>query len=96
VIASRRTLTQTAAIVLVAVFGMSACMSEPSPRRVAEDLIKTETQDQPEVQECMLAVLEDYDVNELGEQANSDNEARAAEARAELDEFEADLAACRR
>jgi hypothetical protein len=96
VTASRRTLSQTAAIALVAVLGVSGCMSEPSARRVAEDLIKTETQDQPQIQACMLGVLDDYDVNELGDQAQSDNDARAAEAREELARFEADLAACRR
>jgi hypothetical protein len=91
---SHRTLTQTATLVLVAVLGVSACTSDPSPQRVAEDLIKTETQDHPEIQECMLGVLEDYDVNQLGEDAESDDRATAAAANEELDAFEADLAAC--
>jgi hypothetical protein len=94
--ATRRTLARTTAIAIVALLGVSACTSDPSPQRVAEDLIKTETQDQPELQECMLGVLEDYDVNELGEQAISDNAAQAKAAQEQLDQFEADLAACRR
>jgi hypothetical protein len=91
---SRRTLAQTATLVLVAVLGVSACTSDPSPRRIAEDLIKTETQDFPEIQECMLGVLDDYDVNTLGDEANSDDRATASAANEELGAFEDDLAAC--
>ena len=82
------------AIGLVAVLGMSACTSDPSAQRVAEDLIKTQTQDHPDIEECMLGVAEDYDLNDLGDKANSENAEISRPALAELDQFEADLVAC--
>ena len=82
------------AIGLVAVLGVSACTSDPSAQRVAEDLIKTQTQDHPDIQECMLDVAEGYDLNELGEDANSENADVSGPALEELDQFEEDLVAC--
>ncbi|MET0663786.1 MAG: hypothetical protein ABWZ42_11700 [Ilumatobacteraceae bacterium] len=38
---SGRPMLRAAGLLLVAVFGVSACNSEPSAQRVAEDLIKT-------------------------------------------------------
>jgi hypothetical protein len=92
---SRRSITTTAAVALVAMLGFSACQSDPSPRRVAQDLVKTETEGQPKIQECMLSVIDDYDLNELGADSVGSNEEKAAAADAELVKFEADLAACR-
>jgi hypothetical protein len=89
---SRRSLV---AAVLIAVLGVSACASEPSPTRVAQDLVRTEAAGQPEVIDCMLDVIEEYDLDDLGEDANNDNPEISGPARAELDRFEADLAACR-
>jgi len=43
----------------------------------------------------MLEVIEDYDLNTLGADANDGDQAEQAEANAELDKFESDLAACR-
>jgi uncharacterized lipoprotein len=95
VITSRRPLANTFAIGLVAVLGLSACQSEPSPERVARDLVRTLALDHPEVEECMLALIDDdYDLNDLGEKANSENPEISGPARAELDRFEADLVAC--
>lgn len=94
---SRRPRTVIVATVLVAALGASACESDPSAKRVAEDLVKTLTQDQPEVQECMLEVLDGYTTDELqqiGNDANSGDQAEQAEANEALDRFEADLAAC--
>jgi hypothetical protein len=91
---SRRPLVNTLAIGMVAVLGLSACTSDPSAERVAEDLVKTLTQDHPEIEECMLGVLEEYDLNDLGEKANSENAEISGPALAELDRFEADLVAC--
>ena len=90
---SRRPLVIVAAV--AAVFALLACESDPSPTRIAEDLVKTETADQPEVQDCMLAVIDDYDLDQLGEDAAGDNAEKAKAADAELAKFEADLAACR-
>jgi hypothetical protein len=94
VISSRRPLVNTFAIGLIAVLGVSACTSDPSATRVAEDLIKTQTQGQPEIQECMLDVVTQYDLDDLGDKATSDNEEISGPAIAELDDFEADLVAC--
>jgi hypothetical protein len=94
VITSRRPLANTLAIGLIAVLGVSACTSDPSAQRVAEDLVKTLTQDEPEIEECMLGVVEDYDLNDLGEKANNENAEISGPALAELDQFEDDLAAC--
>ena len=94
-IPSRRPLANTLAIGLVAVFGVSACQSAPSAERVARDLVSTVARDQPEIEECMLALIKnDYDLNQLGEDANSDNAEIKQSAEEELDNFEADLVAC--
>ncbi len=90
---SRRPLALVTAV--AAVFTLSACQSDPSPTRIAEDLVKTETEGQPKVQECMLAVIDDYDLDQLGEDSIGDNAEKAKAADAELAKFEADLAACR-
>lgn len=78
--------------------GVSACTSDPSPRRVAEDLVKTEAAS-PDQEECMLDVIEDFDrefgLGNLGEDAQSNDVSTAADAEAILDDFEAALAACR-
>ena len=76
-------------------FGVSACQSSPSAERVARDLVSTLTQDQPEIEECMLDLIEnDYDLNDLGDKATSENPEISGPALEELDQFEADLAAC--
>ena len=92
---SRRSLTTTAALALVAMLGVSACTSDPSPTRVAQDLVRTETEGQPKVQECMLGVIDDYDLDQLGADSVGGNAEKAKAADAELVKFEADLAACR-
>lgn len=79
---------------LVAVLGLSACQSDPSANRVAQDLVKT-LAETPEQEECMLEVIEDYDLNALGSDANDGDPAVKAEADAELAKFEADLVDCR-
>ena len=93
-ISSRRPFVNTLAIGVVAVLGVSACNSDPSPTRVAQDLVRTQTQDFPDIEECMLGVIDDYDLNDLGDKANSDNAEISGPAIAELDDFEADLVAC--
>jgi len=93
-VTSSRSITRTLAVAAVAVLGVSACTSDPSPTRVAEDLVKTQTQDFPEIQECMLGVIEDYDLDDLGNDAASETPDVRDPAVAELDRFEADLVAC--
>jgi uncharacterized lipoprotein len=95
---SRRPITNALAVGVVAVLGLSACNSDPGARRVAEDLVNTLAQDQPEIKDCMLEVIEQYDdefgLDDLGDDANSDNAERSNPAAATLDDFEAELAAC--
>ena len=74
--------------------GVSACTSDPSAQRVAEDLVRTLTQDFPDIEECMLGVIDSYDLNDLGDKASNENPEISGPAQAELDKFEADLAAC--
>ena len=93
-ISSRRPLANTLAIGVIAVFGVSACTSDPSANRVAQDLVKTETQGFPDIEECMLEVIDDYDLNGLGGDANSSNPEISGPAIAELEDFEADLVDC--
>jgi hypothetical protein len=92
VISSR--LAKSLAIGSIAVLGVSACTSDPSAQRVAEDLVRTLAQDFPEIEECMLEVVGSYDLNDLGDKANNENAEISGPAQAELDEFEAELAAC--
>lgn len=91
---TRRSLTSTVAVALVAVLGLSACQSDPSAKRVAQDLVKT-LAETPEEEECMLDVIDQYDLNTLGSEAKDGDQAEQAAANAELAKFEADLAACR-
>jgi hypothetical protein len=91
---SSRSIAQTFAVAAVAVLGVSSCTSDPSPNRVAQDLVRTQTQDHPDIQECMLGVIDDYELNDLGEDANNENPEISGPALAELDDFEADLVAC--
>jgi hypothetical protein len=80
-------------VALVAVLGLSACQSDPSATRVAQDLVKTLAQT-PAEEECMLDVIDDYDLNALGSDADSGDQAEQAAANAELAKFEDDLVAC--
>jgi hypothetical protein len=92
---SRRSITTTAALALVAILGVSACTSDPSPTRVAQDLVRTETQGEPEIQKCMLDVIDQYDLDALGADSVGGNAEKAKAADEQLAKFEADLAACR-
>ena len=93
-ISTRRSFANTFVIAAVAVLGVSACTSDPSARRVAEDLVRTQTQDFPDIEECMLGVIKDYDLNGLGEDALSETPGVSKPALDELKKFEADLVAC--
>jgi hypothetical protein len=92
---SRRSLSTAAAVALVAMLGFSACTTDPSPTRVAKDLVETETANQPAIQKCMLGVIDNYDLDQLGADSIGSNPEKAKAADAELAKFEADLAACR-
>ena len=93
-ISTRRSFANTFAIAVIAVLGVSACTSDPNPNRVAEDLVRTLTQSFPDIQECMLGAIDDYDLNGLGDDATSETPGVSEPALDELKRFEADLVAC--
>ena len=93
------------ATVAVAFVGLTACTSDPGPKRVAEDIIKTEAYNAeqagepwPEgVEECMLDRLGEYGDDELTSIADdlaASNATRNDEGQSALDAYEADLAGC--
>ena len=67
----RRPLPTTAAVAAVAVFGLGACTSQPSARRVTEDIIESLDVDQG-VKDCMFAVVDRYTDDQL-EQMGEEN-----------------------
>lgn len=75
----------------------SACESQPSAKRVAEDIINTlATTD--EERDCMLDILDGYtqdELDDIGNAANGDDDAERAAAQVQLDELEARLSSCR-
>lgn len=88
---------RTLAVAAVVVLGVSACTSDPTPKRVAEDLIRT-LAETPEIEECMLEVLDGYSSDQLedmGKNATDGDLDEQAAANAALAEYEADLEACR-
>ncbi len=96
-ITSRRPVVALA-VAAISLVGLTACSSDPSAQRVAEDLVKTIAADEPEVRDCMLDVIDGYEQSELeaiGEDAIDGDAAAQEAAQAALDKFEADLAACR-
>lgn len=82
---------------MIAAMGVSACTSQPSAKRVAEDLINTLAETDEE-RECMLAKVDAYSKDELqdiGDDAESGDEAAKAAANEELDKLQAELESCR-
>lgn len=92
---------RTVAAALVGLLALTACTSDPGPRRVAEDIIEGEYE-QGNITEaehdCMLDVLdENYSKDELERVAGlieSSNEANVAEGEAAVTQLRNDLSAC--
>lgn len=88
------------AVAVIAILTLGACTSDPGARRVAQDIIKAETEDDPssDRRDCMLKVLEDdftdEDLENITSQLGSTNTGTQAEGQAALDEYEAALSAC--
>jgi uncharacterized lipoprotein len=95
---SGRNLRHGLAVAAVAVLGLSACDSQPSAKRVAEDLVKTLTED-PAEQQCMLDVIDDYDeeydLAQLGDDAENGDLNSQGEALDALAAYEQSLEDCR-
>ncbi len=83
-----------AAIALIAAFGVSACETQPSARRVARDLVESLPGATPAQRECMLDRVDDYTKDELDDIGKGVNDGDP-ESEAALAKFERDLAACR-
>lgn len=93
--APKRQVRRALVVALVGVLGLAACTSDPSARRVAEDIIKTGfiEGDLTEVQrDCMLDRLDAYSDDELSDITASAGDAGPGTA---IELFEADLAACK-
>ncbi|NND73622.1 MAG: hypothetical protein HKN44_01315 [Ilumatobacter sp.] len=88
---SMRRRRRLAGLVLVAALGVAACESQPSSRRIANDIIKTLSDEGP-VRECMLDKLDGYTDDDLDEITASASQPGPGTA---IDLFEADLASCR-
>ena len=93
-----RRVRATAAAGIVGLFALSACTSDPGPRRVAEDIIKTEVLANDNLnEECLLDALDDFSNDEL-ESISSKLGSGAAETQNEgsdeLAAFQAALEAC--
>jgi hypothetical protein len=87
--------TRLVAIVLIAAFGVAACDSQPSTKRVAEDLVKSLPGATDAERDCMLEIIEnDYTADELDDIGNGVTEGDP-ESVAALEKFERDLASCR-
>lgn len=88
------------AVAVIAILTLGACTSDPGARRVAQDIIKAETEDDPssDRRDCMLKVLEDdftdEDLENITSQLGSTNTETQAEGQAALDEYDAALSAC--
>ena len=86
------------AAALVGLLALSACTSDPGPKRVAQDIIKAQSIDNPELDEqCLLDELDKYTNDQLVAISNGlskENSADQAEAEAALAGFAADLESC--
>ena len=81
---------------MVATLGVSACNSQPSAQRVAEDLINTLAKN-PTERDCMLAKVKAIgkdELQEIGDNADSGDAAAKAAANAELDKLQTELESC--
>jgi hypothetical protein len=91
----KRHVRRVAAVLAVAVVGLSACNSDPGRKRVVEDIIKTSVNqgDLTEAQgDCMFDKVEGYSEGQLEEIAASADDAGPGTA---IELYEADLAACK-
>jgi len=85
-----------AGIGAVAVF--SACTSDPGPKQVAEDIIKAEALNNPDLdEECLLTELDRYtdsDLRDIAANLNSTDPARNEEGEAALLAYQRSLEVC--
>ncbi len=85
------------AAAVIGLLALTACTSDPGPKRVAQDIIKAESVDNPDLdEECLLEQLDEYSDDELS--AISDGLEQTGptqdEAEAQLAEYQASLESC--
>lgn len=95
---SKRRTRAVAAAAVVALVGLSACTSDPSAKRVAEDIIKAEAVLNPDLdEECLLAELDKFsndDLKAIDEDLEADNSDRNTEGETALRAYELSLGRC--
>lgn len=83
---------------VVALVGLSACTSDPGPKRVARDIIQAEAISNPALdEECLLSELDKFsndDLKAIDEDLGADNSERNAEGEAALAAYEISLSRC--
>jgi hypothetical protein len=92
-----RPLLKVGAVALLAMLGLTACNSQPSAQRVADDLIKTLAETDEE-RVCMLKIIDAFDKDDLeqiGDDALSDDKAKRTAAETDLKSLQTDLEGCR-
>lgn len=95
---TRRRRTALVVAAVVGLVGLTACDSQPSAKRVAEDLVESLSGGDLAVEECMFEKLDAYsrdELNDIGNDISSDNADLRADAQQKLDQLEAELATCR-
>lgn len=78
-------------LAVVALLGFTACESQPSSRRIAQDIINT-LAEEGSVRDCMLDKLDGYTDEQLDEITASASQPGPGTA---IELFEADLESCR-
>ena len=86
------------AAVAVGLVALTACTSDPGPQRVARDIIETESQVNPDLDEaCLLERLDEFSddqLNAISEQVRSGSAATQEEGQTALAEFRSALESC--
>jgi cytochrome c553 len=83
-------------VATVGFLALSACSSNPGPRRIAQDIIEAEANVNPNLDEkCLLDELEEFSDSELNQIANNPTAENDTDGNLRtLAEFEAALRAC--
>ncbi|MFT6390846.1 MAG: hypothetical protein ACJA14_000353 [Ilumatobacter sp.] len=86
------------AAAVVGLLALSACTSDPGPKRVVQDIVEAEAVRNPNLDEqCMLDAIDEFSGEELEKMANdldSSDENAAAQAAEDFESFNNALEAC--
>ncbi|MEL6890786.1 MAG: hypothetical protein AAFP84_04265 [Actinomycetota bacterium] len=86
------------AVAVVGLLALTACTSDPGPKRVAEDIIKAEAFSNPDLdEECLLAELEkfsDDDLRQIESDLSASNSDSNDRGEAALVAYQRSLEAC--